>query len=170
MATASMIRMFAWCGMKRSISSGRSPAFSIAVERRRRERLGREAVGLLPLHPDVVLAAGDGLRRRGALGAAGREPDHVGAFGRGRQLEAVRPGRFVAAGDHHGARRRRRRGCRSPGRCSRGSGSAAPPRSPARSGQAPIPRTRSRWRRRRRSRSRRRRRPCRRRACCRSPP
>ena len=89
------------------------------------ERPGREPVGLLALHPDVVLAAGDRLGRRRALGAAGRQPDHVGALRLGRQLDAHRRRRLVRRRTARPPRPRRRTGCRCSGRCSRGTGSAA---------------------------------------------
>ena len=61
------------------------------LDRRQRGRGQRprgEPVGLLALHPDVVLAAGDGLGRGRALRATGRQPDHVGALRLGRHLDA----------------------------------------------------------------------------------
>jgi len=69
-------------------------------ERRRGERLGREAVGLLPLHPDEVLAAADRRRRGRALRPARREPDHVGAGWLGRHLDPMRHGRLLGDRDH----------------------------------------------------------------------
>ena len=57
-------------------------------ERGRGEGPGGEAIGLAPLHPDEMLAAPDGLRRRRALCATGRQPDHVGTLRLGGELDA----------------------------------------------------------------------------------
>src|SRR4051812_36096631 len=101
-----MIRMFAWGGVERATSPRAKTALGDRLddpdvrlvrdeevdvpavetglgrcrERRRGEGSGREAVRLATLHPDEVLAAGDRLRRRRALRAAGGQPDHVGAL------------------------------------------------------------------------------------------
>ena len=88
LATDSMMRMLAWCGMNRSMSDGLQAGPLDRRQRRRGERPGREPVGLLALHPDVVLAAGEGLGRRRALRAARRQPDHVRALRLGRHLQA----------------------------------------------------------------------------------
>ena len=69
-------------------------------QRGRRQRPGREPVGLLALHPDEVLAAGDGLGRRRALGPAGRQPDHVRALRLGRHLDAEAAAGLVRGGQH----------------------------------------------------------------------
>ena len=98
-ATASMIRTFAWCGMNRSTSAGCEAGPPDRFERGRRHRLRREPVGLVALHPDVVLAAGDRLGRRRRLRAAGRQPDHVGALRLGRHLDAERAARLLATRD-----------------------------------------------------------------------
>ena len=82
------------------MSDGCRPAFSIGGERGRRQRPGREPVGLAALHPDVVLAAGDRLGRRRALRAAGRQPDHVGALRLGRHLDAEPAARLVRRRQH----------------------------------------------------------------------
>ena len=136
LATDSMMRMLAWCGMNRSISSGCQPGLADRRQGRRRQRLGREAVGLLALHADVVLAARDRLGRGRALRAAGRQPDHVGAVGVGRQLDAERRRPARPRPTAPPRRRRRRTGCRCCGRCSRGSASAARRRSRARAWRA----------------------------------
>ena len=59
------------------------------------QRAGRESVGLLALHPDVVLAAGDRLGRGWTFRPAGRQPDHVGTLRLGRQLDPKRATRLV---------------------------------------------------------------------------
>ena len=76
-----------------------------AVDRRERCR-GKgargEAIGLLALHAHKVLATSDGLGRWRPLGAAGRQPDHVGAFGLGRHLDAQSPAGGVRRAQHNG--------------------------------------------------------------------
>ena len=99
-----MIRTLAWCGTIRSTSSCVQPALPDSGEGRGCEGPRREPVGLLALHPDLVLAAGDRLGRRRALRPAGGQPDHVGALGLGRELDAHRRHGLVGRGQHDRSR------------------------------------------------------------------
>jgi len=98
-----MIRMFAWCGMNRSMFGRLKAGLPDRLERRRRERPRREPVGLLAFHPNVVLAAGHGLGRWRALRAAGRQPDHVGTLRLGRELDAEASTRLFRSRQDDGA-------------------------------------------------------------------
>ena len=126
-ATASMIRMLAWCGMNRSMSSGVrpdrrstpgpwSPSSSSRTDTWRCPPSGRSARRGRWCRRRAVPSP----RRPGARSCrppAGRSSARCRAPHRARRSRSGRP-----------PRPRRRRGCTCFGRCSRGSGSAAPRR------------------------------------------
>ena len=118
--TPSMMRMFAWCGMNRSISSGDQPRAS--AQRRVESSIERTANGdsFFALHADEVLVRGHGARRsrdsaRCPPGTSSTSPSSPSEC----MSTACRPTPASQACSTTAPRARRRTARRCCGRCSR---------------------------------------------------